>query len=426
MQKAFHKIVAKFPDRSLVIRSGSDASYFVLKSWYQLFLITSVLIAFLWILVASIGFFVNYTNLVATQVELQQIVAKNEAFIEQLESDQANAYQLRQQYQAEIGKNLMLAERYESIKSISEDAVEDQAPENAEEFVAWFRPQLVSRIYDVDQRNENLSSLVMDLSSSVAEISGHPPPESIEEVDSWLEDVAGDLTDAYQAQSEAMEKLYQIFTKNLVSSYATIEETPLAAPDIAGFSPAFGTGGPESLNTQESHVFQRFENRARDLKVLSQDWEQLQQLLSCAPLSTPVDYYNLTSKFGNRKDPFTGRPDWHEGIDMGAWPGTKVRTTAAGTVRFAGPKGGYGRLIVIDHGCGIETAYGHLKSINVKKGQIVSYRDVIGAVGSAGRSTGPHVHYEVRVRDKPVDPYQFIEAGRYVFKEQKPTIAIER
>ena len=128
MQTAFNKIIAKFPDRSLVIRSGSDASYFVLKTWYQLFLITSVLIAFLWILVASIGFFVNYTNLVATQVELQQIVAKNEAFIEQLESDQANAYQLRQQYQAEIGKNLMLAERYESIKSLSEDAVEDQAP----------------------------------------------------------------------------------------------------------------------------------------------------------------------------------------------------------------------------------------------------------------------------------------------------------
>ena len=108
---------------------------------------------------------------------------------------------------------------------------------------------------------------------------------------------------------------------------------------------------------------------------------------------------------------------------MGAWPGTRVRATAPGVVTFAGRKGGYGRFVVVDHGCGIETAYGHLKKIYVKKGDNLEHRDALGEVGSTGRSTGPHVHYEVRIKGKPVDPYQFIQAGRYVFKEQKLTVA---
>ena len=177
------------------------------------------------------------------------------------------------------------------------------------------------------------------------------------------------------------------------------------------------------MDRGSDHVFQRFDERASDLLRLSQDWQQVQQLLDCAPLIAPVDYYNLTSRFGDRKDPFTNRPDWHNGVDLGAWPGTKVRATAPGIVRHAGNKGGYGRVVVVDHGCGIQTLYAHLKSINVKKGQQVSYRDVVGAVGSSGRSTGPHVHYEIRIHDEAVDPYEFIEAGRYVFKEQEFTIA---
>jgi murein DD-endopeptidase MepM/ murein hydrolase activator NlpD len=257
----------------------------------------------------------------------------------------------------------------------------------------------------------------------VAEISGHRPPESIETVGAWLTDVAGDLTEAYETQSRAMEVLHDSMTAALSKGFATIDGTPLADPEFAGFSPSFGTGGPSLEIASDHHVFERFQDRSDRLMTLSQDWKALQSLLACAPLAPPVDYYNLTSDFGNRKDPFTKKPDWHEGVDLGAWPGTRVRATAPGVVTYAGHKGGYGRFVLVDHGCGIETAYGHLKSIDVKKGDTVDYRDTLGKVGSTGRSTGPHVHYEVRIKGKPVDPYQFIEAGRYVFKEQKLTVA---
>ncbi|MGH6879330.1 MAG: M23 family metallopeptidase, partial [Hypericibacter sp.] len=96
--------------------------------------------------------------------------------------------------------------------------------------------------------------------------------------------------------------------------------------------------------------------------------------------------------------------------------GAPVMATAPGKVVFAGWKGDYGKMVEIDHGLGIHTRYGHLKSITVKVGDEVTYRQQIGALGNTGRSTGPHVHYEVRVDDKAYDPMNFLEAGRYVFK----------
>ena len=106
----------------------------------------------------------------------------------------------------------------------------------------------------------------------------------------------------------------------------------------------------------------------------------------------------------------------HEGIDMVGKLRSEVLATAPGTVIFAGWKGGYGRVVEIDHGLGIKTRYAHLYSIEVKVGDEVDYRQMIGKLGSSGRSSGPHVHFEVRYGDKPLDPMGFLKAGRYVFK----------
>ena len=417
------RVIRYFPERSLIVRSGSDTTYVVLKTWHQLSLAIALVVMVVWTAVASIGFSVNHTNLVDVRSELEDTVEKNAAFITQLESDQKNAYELRQKFQAEVAKNQRLMAQMDQIQRVTEASVAQQGPTDRAAFVAWFSDALAGRIDAVDGENRDLSELIMNLSKSVAKISGHAPPDSLTDVRPWFANVAGELTDAYRKQSESMEVLHNALTETLIRSYATIERTPLASPEIAGFSPGFGAGGPASLTPSGDHVFQQFDERASQLMRLSEDWQQVQKLLECTPLIAPVDYYNFTSRYGDRKDPFTNRPSWHEGVDLGAWPGTKVRATAPGVVRHAGNKGGYGRLVVIDHGCGIQTLYGHLKSVNVKKGQRVSYRDVVGSVGSTGRSTGPHVHYEIRIQDKAVDPYEFIEAGRYVFKEQELTVA---
>ena len=423
MQSTLQKIIARFPERSFVVRSGSDTRYFVLKTWHQLFGVISFATLLLWTGVASVGFSWNHSARLAVEQQLAMTIEENLAFIAQLESDQKNAYELRQAFDDEVQKNRQWASRFEEIRSLSGGVLNEATPPNVAAFIPWFEGQLALRVRAVEQANEDLTELVMDMSESVAEISGHRPPESVETVGAWLTDVAGDLTEAYETQSRAMEVLHDSMTAALSKGFATIDGTPLSDPEFAGFSPSFGTGGPSLEIASDHHVFERFQDRSDRLMTLSQDWKALQSLLACAPLAPPVDYYNLTSDFGNRKDPFTKKPDWHGGVDLGAWPGTRVRATAPGIVTYAGRKGGYGRFVLVDHGCGIETAYGHLKSIDVKKGDTVDYRDTLGKVGSTGRSTGPHVHYEVRIKGKPVDPYQFIEAGRYVFKEQKLTVA---
>ena len=136
------------------------------------------------------------------------------------------------------------------------------------------------------------------------------------------------------------------------------------------------------------------------------------------PLTTPVrgSQFELTSDFGPRVDPFTRRLSFHSGLDFGGPWGSTVVATAPGTVVWAGNKGGYGNMVEIDHGLGIRTRYGHLSSILVRVGAKIAKGSPVGKLGSTGRSTGPHVHYEVWLADVVRDPSRFIEAGRHVLQ----------
>jgi murein DD-endopeptidase MepM/ murein hydrolase activator NlpD len=145
-------------------------------------------------------------------------------------------------------------------------------------------------------------------------------------------------------------------------------------------------------------------------------WQRLQLVLHSLPLSTPIDHFSFGSPFGARTDPFNGRPALHEGLDLQSPMKTPVLSTAPGQVVFAGFSGGYGRMVEVDHGLGIHTRYAHLSQIDVEVGDMVDYRQEVGLLGSSGRSTGPHVHYEIRVDGRPYDPMNFIKAGKYMFK----------
>jgi murein DD-endopeptidase MepM/ murein hydrolase activator NlpD len=141
--------------------------------------------------------------------------------------------------------------------------------------------------------------------------------------------------------------------------------------------------------------------------------------LRSVPLTVPVhgDEFNISSGYGARIDPFTKRLAFHAGLDFtGPW-GSIIHATAPGIVVFAGPRGPYGNCVEIDHGMGIRTRYGHMSAILVQPGTKVEKGTPIGKLGSSGRSTGPHVHYEVWYDDAVKDPKKFIEAGRYVLKE---------
>lgn len=116
----------------------------------------------------------------------------------------------------------------------------------------------------------------------------------------------------------------------------------------------------------------------------------------------------ITSRFGERKNPMGAGDDFHPGLDIAAPEGTPIGASAPGRVVAAGPDAGYGNLIVVDNGNGVTTRYGHCSQIYARIGEMVAAGQTIGAVGSTGRSTGPHLHFEVRVGDKPVDPTGFL------------------
>ncbi|MEC9243709.1 M23 family metallopeptidase [Nitratireductor rhodophyticola] len=159
-----------------------------------------------------------------------------------------------------------------------------------------------------------------------------------------------------------------------------------------------------------------FEDQVRELDEALSHLNEVKTKAKRLPLASPSPGAPITSRFGARKDPFLGRLAHHSGIDFRARRGAPIHATGAGTVVKAGWNGGYGRMVEIDHGNGLTTRYAHMSKILVKTGDKVDVGTKVGKVGSSGRSTGPHLHYEVRRSGAAINPSRFITAGRKIAK----------
>lgn len=147
----------------------------------------------------------------------------------------------------------------------------------------------------------------------------------------------------------------------------------------------------------------------RELSEKLDRWSGLARALNILPLGAPVDRAIITSRYGDREHPLDGKIKPHKGVDFKGKVGTPLYAVAPGKVVFVGSKSGYGRVVEIEHSLGFSTLYAHLDSFNVARGDIVRARDVIGLGGNSGKTTGPHLHYEVRYKDQPFNPYSFIK-----------------
>jgi len=171
-----------------------------------------------------------------------------------------------------------------------------------------------------------------------------------------------------------------------------------------------GVGGP-LIELKSGNSF------AASINALDASLETLELVRKAAkslPHGSPAPGQRISSRFGSRRDPFTGKRAVHGGLDFKARTGSKVIATASGKVTKAGRLGGYGKLVEIDHGGGITTRYAHLSRIKVRVGQWVKRGARIGNVGSTGRSTGPHLHYEVRRRGRVLDPIHYVRLAKYI------------
>ena len=178
-----------------------------------------------------------------------------------------------------------------------------------------------------------------------------------------------------------------------------------------------GVGGPatqEDVNREFSVIQQRIDEVRRQIDLRRESQEEIQgilndqrSLLAAKPGGWPVKGW-LTSSFGMRRDPFNGRRKMHEGLDIAARTGTSVTATADGIVSSVKTEPGYGKVVILDHGYGYRTIYGHNSRYYVKVGQRVRRGERIAAVGNTGRSTGSHVHYEIRLNGVPVNPRKYL------------------
>ncbi len=161
------------------------------------------------------------------------------------------------------------------------------------------------------------------------------------------------------------------------------------------------------MNDQVEQIDQALEKQEEGFADLYEYIGEQRNLLASTPAVRPTNGW-VSSAFGYRTSPFTGRKTFHKGLDIANRQGTPIVATADGIITFSGSKGNIGNLLVIDHGHGMVTKYGHLKKVLKKRGEAVKRGDIIAIMGNTGRSTGPHLHYEVRLNGLPVNPTKYI------------------
>jgi murein DD-endopeptidase MepM/ murein hydrolase activator NlpD len=176
-------------------------------------------------------------------------------------------------------------------------------------------------------------------------------------------------------------------------------------------TPAVMMSSMNQLNDSINILSSQMDIQKEELEKLLNDVDARLAYLEARPSFLPV-YGRITSRFGGRKHPFSKQYQFHEGVDIATSSGTPIKATGKGVVVFSGWQGGYGKVIIISHGYGIKTRYAH-NSVNlVKVGDRVNKGQIIGKVGSTGQSTGPHVHFEIEVNGRVVDPLKFIKGDK--------------
>ena len=253
------------------------------------------------------------------------------------------------------------------------------------------RSQLVSMRTSMEQLDTRLSQIT-DFSQKIKVITG------VEQADvSFL--AVGPLTHSSFPDVSAMlpSRPAKYTPKNSVQKRQTASSHSSVLPPLSG----------DSLQIYMDRLDRKSQLVHQDITSLMGQVYERKDIIAATPSIIPAKGW-VSSRFGYRQYPFTGEVSLHEGMDIASMPGTPVYSPANGVVMFAGYKEGYGKVIVIDHGYELSTLYGHLSDITVLKGQRVDRKAVIGAIGSTGNSSGPHLHYEVRISNVPVDPSNYI------------------
>jgi len=433
-----------FPERQILVRTEGRVSHVTLTRRMQVITATGLLLS-----AGSVGYltvgYMHFGNVAAVkQAEMAQAEMSNSdlrQLVAQLQSQLAGA---NGQLDATQNRLSSIGSQYGSLEG-SLSATEQQLKDitDARDHLAAERDELQKRLGDAQDKASNSAGTVaanlarvrqLEKDLQAANARAGEFKTSLEGTQKKLDQISSEREKA-SAERERLASerdALKLKLKDLQASLSKAEKTgptASAAPGriggalgeleklvastgldvenaIARLSGApKGEGGPY-IALGKAKALTPEEQAKRE--------ETLRKLVKLLPLSSPLGHYEVESPYGPRQDPINKREGFHPGVDLGSTFRAPVYSTGPGVVTFAGVRGQYGKFVEIDHGMGIVTHYAHLHRITVTRGQKVGVHQQVGELGSTGRSTGPHLHYEVVMDGETLDPEKFLEAGKSV------------
>jgi len=367
---------ALFPERHIYLRSGGELRGFTLSTRKQILLSCGVAAVALWTGMGTASMFIGLFS--ASPAE--QVAIHERAYYERLMAD------------TRARLNSAVAQLNDSNGSVGQLVVATEK-----------RHEALAMLLTENGADRGLAGTLTP--APISTFAGLSPVNTINAVRADQERLVAQIATYAKTRADRLREALRL------AGIGSDVQGAVSSEHLGG--PLIDAKDPRALAAildVDTDFAQRIQHVATDLG----DSRDLSSTVEKLPLSRPTQNTEQTSGFGVRADPFTGRPAFHAGQDFAGPIGTPIRSTGPGVISFTGVRTGYGNTIEIDHGHGFKTRYAHLSVISVSVGERVALGQRIGAMGSTGRSTGPHLHYEVWVDGRPQNPKRFLEAGDYV------------
>lgn len=388
-----------FPERQIYHRSGGSVSYISISPRKQMIAAGGAALAVGWFLFATASVLAQGPTMAARSDALDQNEARWQRWVSDTNARAATAQSLlEERTEAFQRATVEFEQRHDTLKLLltalrSPDSIDTASLRgNGSDF-------LMEASIEEGAPRQSRSAPVMTASLEVAGFRAN--------IDQLRSEQSAFLDEAEQLAVERSEQARGVLQLTGVGIGRFEEQREVGGPLVELTS----VGLDDELDEESI----RFSERVTQVAARLEEASFYQSLMDTLPLGEPISVaHRETSGYGLRTDPFSRRPAFHAGMDMAAYWRAPIVAAGPGVVTYAGPRSGYGRLVEIDHGFGFKTRYGHLNSVEVQTGDEIQLGDLVGRMGSTGRSTGPHLHYEVWFRGKTYNPVNFLRAGQHV------------
>ena len=442
---------AYLPDRELIMRTDGKVWFVKISKKIQIAGFILILVTSGWGIFSSFSFFVSGKVIEAKEMEILKTRIVYRGLLSEISNYQSKftilTDDLEKNHESMLGlveknanlqQNLSTAKsklvsskrrfKTELVSSKRQYETELVSSKRRQDEIAAIKGKLKAKLKDIEHRMRSLNTHNFKLKGNLSSISGSLESALTERNSALM--LNERLNERTSELSKNLENL-QNSEKNVIArlTLTTVDEIGVLEKFISrtGIQPkqlitgkkrtsTLGQGGP-FLEVRQGNEPGAFLKSSIDILGARLDrLSKLKRLVGVIPFSPPLEHFSISSHFGKRRDPINKRWAMHYGLDLTGFKKANVYATSPGKVVKSGHKGKYGKFIEIDHGGGFKTRYGHLYKTLVKRGQEVNFRQKIGLLGNSGRSTGSHLHYEVTHNGKQKNPWRFIKAGKYVYK----------